>query len=220
MTRRPTLSEMIWPDDPSDVELAISWARSVTVCILDWMWRSFDAIQLQYLSKIDFTLPMEQIERDLARIHFVQIQKLYAAETQGFSSFHPASEWPEMESRSTASAKPPAYDFAFVAEDNKRWAWPLEAQVLSSSGSLGEYLNDVNQKFVAGIAAPLIGEGAMIGYLLFNDTELTFTTISKRLDQSLERVDEFHERAHRVSWHIRESAPHLRLHHLLMVCVQ
>ena len=67
-----------------------------------------------------------------------------------------------MDSRSTAQAKPPANDLAFVSIDNQNWAWAIEAKVLRSAGSLAEYLKDVNDKFVNGIASPFIGDGGMI----------------------------------------------------------
>ncbi|HRI66018.1 MAG TPA: hypothetical protein PK156_17340 [Polyangium sp.] len=219
MTRRPTPSELIWPDDSLDSELPIAWAAMVTTQVLDWMWRAFDLLRANHLARIDLTQPLEQVERDLAGMHYVEIQRLFGAETDGYATFVPVQEWSEMQTRSSASAKPPAYDFAFVCSDNQRWAWPLEAKVVSSPGALAEYLHDVNDKFVGGVAAPLVGEGAMIGYLLVSDTTTVFANIALRLNQRLESVAEFPGRAHRASRHSRTSAPDLRLHHLLMTCV-
>lgn len=203
MIRRQTLSETLWPDDPLEVEMASLWARNVTSQALDWMWRAFDAMQREHLIRVDLTKPMEQIERDLTRIHFVQVLRLFGAETQGFASFVPFYEYPEMESRPTPPGRPPAYDFAFVFSDNQRWVWPLEAKMIETTGSLAEYLKDVNGKFVAGIAAPIVGEGAMIGYLLVNDTQTVFANLESRLGQILHFVPEFSQRPHRTSHHLR-----------------
>ena len=220
MTRRPTPSELLWPDDSADADLPVTWASSVTTQVLEWTWRAFDSLRQNHLVRIDLnSQPLEQVERDLVANHYVEIQKVFAAETDGYATFVPVHEWPEMETRTTAPAKPPAYDLAFVSSDNPRWAWPIEAKVVSSTGALAEYLKDVNDKFVAGVAAPLVGEGAMIGYLLVTDTATVFANLEKRLNQTLVIVPEFVGRPHRVSRHTRATAPDLCLHHLLMACV-
>ncbi len=219
MTRRPTFSELRWPDDPSDADLPVQWAKSVATQVLEWTWRAFDALRANHLTGIDLSQPLEQLERDLACNHFIEIQLIFKAETDGYTSFVPVPEWPEMESRKSAGAKPPAYDFAFVSVDNRRWAWPIEAKVVSSPGALGLYLKDVNNKFIGCVAAPLVGEGAMIAYLLTNETSAVFKNLTNRLDQNLEPVPEFQDRPHRVSCHSRATAPDLRLHHMLMQCV-
>jgi hypothetical protein len=176
-------------------------------------------LRTKYLSQIDLTQPLEQLERDLVSHHFFEIQHLFAAETDGYASLVPLHEWPELQSRSSASAKPPANDLAFVSFDNRRWAWAIEAKVVRSPGSLAEYLKDVNEKFVTGIASPLIGEGAMLGYLLNDDVNAAFKNLEGRLGQRLKQFTGFAHRAHRTSDHVRATAPDLRLHHMLMVCV-
>lgn len=218
MMRRPTMSEMIWPGSPEDAQLASDWAASVSTRVLDWTWRAFDALRLRYLSKVDFSRHPEQLERDLTRQHFVEILLLFASETHGFSSVVPVSEWPEMESRSSATAKPPANDFAFAYVDDRRWAWPIEAKVVRSPGALGEYMKDVTEKFVAGVAAPLTGEGAMIAYLVSCDGNSVLEGIASRLRQHLTVVPEFAGRTHKASFHERTPAPRIRLHHLMMSC--
>lgn len=217
MTRRPTMSELIWPDDD---ELPKRWAEGVTERILDWTWRAFDEFSQKHLATVDLTQPLEQLERDLVRQHFIEIQILFSVETDGYSSLIPHHEWPEMESRSSAPAKPPAYDLAYVCERNRRWAWPIEAKVLPSPGALAEYLKDVNEKFVKGIASPLAGEGGMVGYLLSEDTTTCLTNLEKKLGKQLNIVDAFKERCHRTSKHTRKDAPNLRLHHMIMVCLE
>ena len=92
--------------------------------------------------------------------------------------------------------------------------------MVQSPGRLGEYLKDVNNKFVGCVAAPLVGEGAMIAYLMTDQTRTVFENLSNRLDQTLEEVPSFNDRPHRISHHLRHSAPELRLHHMLMQCVE
>lgn len=220
MSRRPTFSQLRWPDDPSGQELPAQWATSVSFRILGLTWRAFDRLQAYHLSQVDLSQPLEQLERDLTRNHFVEIQFLFSNETDGFASFAPVPEWPEMESRSPAPARPPTYDFAFVATANRRWAWPLEAKVVTSPNALSEYLKDVRDKFIEGIAAPLTGEGAMIAYLLTPDVPEVFRNLNAQLNPTLKRAPGFQDRPHRISHHSRESAPDLDLHHLLMQCVE
>lgn len=219
MARRPTFSELVWPEDPDERNLPSEWASSHCVKVLDWTWRAFDVLIAKHASNVDFSQPLEQLERDLVRCHFTEIQLLFANETDGFASIVPQHEWPELESRKSAAAKPPAYDLAFSSTANHRWAWPIEAKVVPTPGTLAEYLKDVNDKFVAGVASPLLGEGAMIAYLLQKDsTDIFFQNLAAKLEQSLKPLPEFAERTHRASEHVRTSNPNLRLHHLAMVC--
>jgi hypothetical protein len=220
MTRRPTFSELVWPDGPDDWLLAEEWATGSAFRILDWTWRAFDALAAKHLSKVDLTQSLDQIERDLVRHHFIEIQLLFAEETDGYSSLIPHHEWPEMESRASAWAKPPAYDLAFISTTNQRWAWPLEAKVIPTQGTLAEYLKDVNDKFVAGVASPRIGEGAMIAYLLSDDSEAFLQNVAAKLARTLNPVTEFPARIHSTSEHVRATAPDLTLHHMVMDCAE
>jgi hypothetical protein len=220
MTRRPTFSELAWPEGPDDRALAVKWAKASSFRILDWTWRAFDALSASHLSKIDLTQPLEQIERDLVRQHFVEIQILFARETNGYSALVPHHEWPEMETRTSASAKPPAYDLAFVSTVDRRWAWPIEAKVIPTPSTLAEYLKDVEDKFIAGVASPLIGEGAMIGYLLCSDGQAFVASLAAKLGQPLKQVADFPNRTHRTSEHTRSARPSLTLHHMVMECVK
>ncbi len=219
VARHLTFSEVRWPNDPAYADQAARWARSVANQVLEWTWRAFDILQIDHLAGVDLAQPLEQLERDLTYLHFIEIQIVFSEETDGYPSFVPHHEPPEMETRSSSAAKPPAYDLAFVSTANRRWLWPLEAKVVSSEKSLSAYLRDVNDKFLGCIAAPFVGEGAMIAYLLTNEISATFQNLAHRLGQPLEPVPEFQSRPHRVSSHTRATAPDLRLHHMLMQCI-
>ena len=216
MTRRPTLSGLLWPDDSQDSDLPQEWARNVAVRVLDWTWRAFDNLASNHLSRIDLAQPLEQLERDLTRNHFMEIQEIWKVETDGFSSLVPFHEWPEMETRSSASARPPAYDLGFTCNQNRRWAWPIEAKVLPTAGTFYEYMRDV-EKFTTGIAAPLVGEGGMIGYLQSGMPNDFFTNLQHHLSEPLSAFTGFTARPHRASSHKRSTAPTLRLHHMVMI---
>jgi hypothetical protein len=203
-------------DDESRRQAA-DWAAGSSIQALEWTWRGFDALRANVLSRVDMTQPLEQLERDLTSFHFQAIQQLWARETEGYSSISPVPEWPEMETRSPAPAKPPAYDIAFVWNENKRVAWPIEAKVVPTTSTLAPYLGDT-AKFVNGTAAPLVGEGAQVAYLLSGTTSDFFSNLSGKLASPLQPVAKFSNRPHRLSQHTRATAPNLRLHHLAMHC--
>lgn len=213
----PTLSELSWPMDDESRQQAEDWAVGMITQALDWTWRAFDALHADIASRVDMTEPLEQLERDLTSLHFQEIQQLWARETEGYSSVAPVPEWPEMETRSPAPAKPPAYDIAFVWKDNKRVAWPIEAKVVPTPSTLAPYLTDT-MKFVNGTAAPFVGEGAQIAYLLTGSTTDFLSNLNEKLSAQLEPVAEFLARPHRSSRHIRKDAPNLNLHHMVMHC--
>lgn len=110
--------------DDESRQQAQEWANGITSQVLDWTWRAFDMLRAGALGSVDLTQPLEQLERDLARHHFREINMLWAQETSGECAFTPHHEYPEHETRSTARAKPPAYDIAFVWNANPRIACP------------------------------------------------------------------------------------------------
>ena len=146
---RPTLSELAWPMDDESRQQAEEWTAGVSIQVLDWTWRAFDALRLTVLSRVDMSQPLDQLERDLTSKHFIEIQRLFAAETDGMSSIVPHHEFPENESRPGGSGRPPASDISFVWYDNPRVSWPIEAKVLSTSSTLAPYLGDVRSSLTA-----------------------------------------------------------------------
>jgi hypothetical protein len=203
--------------DDESRQQAEEWAAGISTQALDWTWRAFDRLMADFLNHVDTNLRLDQLERDLTRNHFSEIQKLWARETEGESSIEPHHEYPELETRAPAPAKPPAYDIAFVWRANRRVAFPIEAKIAPTPGTLASYLGDT-AKFTSGTAAPLIGEGAQIAYLLTGTANDFFTNLSTGLQMALHTVSEFPNRPHRVSSHSRTTAPDLRLHHMPMFC--
>ncbi len=218
MSTRRTLSSLAFPNDASNPDLPVEWARGVAIQILRWILASFDRMKTGCLSQIDFGLHLDQLERSLTQLHYVELQLVMREQTQGYCSFVAIHECDEFESLKSAKAKPPAHDFGFVHVEHRRWIWPIEAKVLPSPSDLSEYLKDVREKFETGIAAPLTGEGAMLGYLLSGDSEAVFVHLHDRLSIEMLVVPEFADRPHRMTMHARSGFPLLRLHHLLMSC--
>jgi hypothetical protein len=224
MTRRAAFREQAWPEEPVFKELALKWGESVSERVLDWVWRAFDALVAGPIAKVDLSEPLEQLERDLTNVHFLEIQTLWAKETGGYPALRPCPEIPEFESRHSASAKPPAYDLGFIHSENPRIIWPIEAKIVQKASALGRYLTDVRDKFIAGIAAPFVGQGGMIGYLLGGKPRKVFDGLEVELGQSLKHPSAFASREHRTSFHTRgrspvgRDLPDLLLHHLIMTC--
>ena len=224
MTRRAAFREQAWPGDAAFKKLALEWAEAVSQRILGWVWRGFDALLAGPMARVDLTQPLEQLERDLTNLHFLEIQFLWRTETDGFSSLTPGHEIPEFESRHSARAKPPAYDLGFVYSENPRVIWPIEAKVVRKSSALNAYLTDVRDKFIAGVAAPFVGQAGMIGYLLTGTAREVFTGLETELSQTLDHPSAFDSRDHGTSFHTRgrspfgRDLPDLLLHHLVMTC--
>jgi hypothetical protein len=212
---RPSLSEIRWPMDDESRRQAETWAKEVSSRVLDWTWRAFDALSGNVFAGIDMTQPLDQLERDLTSKHFIEIQRIFSAETEGYASIIPHHEFPENESSAGGSGKPPASDLSFVWYENQRVSWSFEAKVLKKAGSLADYLGDT-AKFENGTAAPLVGEGAQIAYLLSGTTDDFFVNLNTKIN--LREVAEFSKRPHRVSEHTRVKLLKLTLHHMAMRC--
>lgn len=196
---------------------AENWAAGESHRLLDWTWQAFDALYANVLSRVDLNQPLDQMERDLTSKHFIELNRIWAEETGGECSFVPHHEFPENESAPGGSGRPPASDISFIWYHNQRVSWPIEAKVLKTPGTLAEYLGDTS-KFVNGTAAPFVGEGAQVAYLLSGTTSDFFSKLNVKLTSPLRLVTKFSDRPHRASQHMRASAPDLLLHHMAMHC--
>ena len=211
MTRRPAFSELRWPHDSESFALAERWATDVAERVLAWTWRGFDRFRRQHLSLVDLTQPLEELERDIASKHFVAINQVWATETAGCCSILPIHEWPELASRPEPPGRSPACDFAFVNVQNQRIAWPIEAKVIQTPRRLAPYRIDI-RKFLSGTAAPFVGEGGMIGYLLTGASDEFFVALETELGQKLGVVVAFADRPHRLRDHRLRIRRHQHAH--------
>jgi len=216
---RPTASELRWPIDCDESkQQALDWAEGMSSQAIDYVLRSFIQLRSNALDSIDLTQDLEQLERDLTSNHFVEIQNLWVTETDGYPSFVPHHEYPEMGTRSPAPAKPPAYDFAFVWQVNHRVAWPIEAKVLPTPKTLALYLKDTS-KFIDGTAAPFSSQGSQLAYLLRGTCEEFFSELSLKLGGSTLVSTAQVAPEHRISHHSRKDLLPLSIHHLALLLV-
>lgn len=216
MSQRRTLNSLAFPQDVTLGNLPVEWAADVSKRVLEWTWASFDRLKARTLAGIDLTVPIEQLERALTQHHYVELQILISEETDGYCSFVAVHECDEFEKLTSATAKPPSNDIGFMHRTHRRWVWPIEAKVVPTVNTLASYLTDV-EKFKNGLAAPLIGEGAVIAYLLRGTSVEFFRNLLEHVTP-LDSVDGFPEDMHRCSRHDRVGIPTIRLHHLAMSC--
>jgi len=217
MKRRASLGEMQYPSAPGDREKAVAWAEMIVEAALTLVWGGFERLVANDLRGIDVAeRDPEQLERELVQLHFFHIQDIWK---ETFVPFGVGTEVHEFATRSGGNATPTSNDLAFVHNSRRRWKLPVEAKVLWTDRAIAEYLKDIEEKFLPGIAAPFVGEGGQIGYLLSGEEARVFEALRARLNQPLRPVPCFSSRAHRTSTHDRATAPPLRVHHMVMSCV-
>ena len=131
-------------------------------------------LRASHLARVDLTQPLEQLERDLTRKHFVEIQVLFASETTATLRSFPIMSFPRWSRGVRRRRSRPPTTSRLSRQQIRAGRGPWKPRSCRQPGRLGEYLKDVNDKFVGGVAAPLVGEGAMIAYLLTNETTTVF----------------------------------------------
>jgi hypothetical protein len=219
--RGKTIPEKRWPDTPDFVQVAKDWRDDAITILVKLVWEGYDLLKTDVLSNINCDQAeekLEQIERSITqslerRIHNVMT---------GYEPFGDQHEVYEWESRESAQAQPPQYDIAFFLRDNERIIWPLEAKVLNSDGAVAPYIHDVKDQFLTCRYAPFSSEGGMLGYLLYGEPNIAFSNIEKGVPCTLIHHQEFIDRNHKTSDHIRrvpldKTYPaNFRCHHLIL----
>jgi hypothetical protein len=224
MSRRiPTLHDQIWPDAPEWSAIAEAWSEEAVTQMLTLVWDAFDHMRTKHLGRVDFTLPMAQLERSLTDLHAIEIQLLHRQRGSGFESFIPMHEAGEFSRISHPSAMPPSYDIGFVHVSDYRLRFPVEAKVLDGPTDVKRYLDDLSGKYLTGKGAPYTLEAALLGYLKSGQPPATFVAIESALGQKLRPVSVFSRRGHRASRHTRTMTSHSQgmpsdflCHHLIV----
>jgi hypothetical protein len=200
MRRRQTISEQIWPKDPSFNALR-AWPTDAGVVILRRVWTAYDELVPEILNKVNWSAAEDEIERSLTAYHCLKIQERQA----GDEPFILLPEMPEFETRAPAPARSQAYDFGFVMRGGDySMIWPIEAKVLKTDRRLTGYLRDLNEKYLKCKGAPFSREGALIGYLLSGSSSAVFDRIAAHIGQLLLPCPAFSTRSHRTSSHKRQ----------------
>lgn len=211
---RPTFPEITWPLDEAAIEVAENWAHAASELFIEWLWRSFHTLLEEAPVLREPSPDFEAFERSLTNHHFIYLSRLVGKETAGFATFTVHHEMPELESRKAAPAMPPAYDIAFVWNENPRVAWPVEAKVLPTPRTLAPYLGDTHKLTTSG--APFCGAAAQIAYLCSGDADVFFENLSNKINFATVLASTNTNRPQHISYHPRLKKPTLKIHHLLM----
>jgi len=219
--RGRTIPEKRWPDTPDFVQVAKDWRDDAITILVKLVWEGYDRLKADILSPINCDQAeekLEQIERSITQSLERRIHDVMTGD-EPFGVQHEVYEW---ESALSAQAQPPQYDIAFFLRANERIIWPLEAKVLNSDGSVAPYIHDVKDQFLTCRYAPFSSEGGMLGYLLYGEPNIAFSNIECGVPCTLSHHQEFIERNHKTSDHIRivpldKTYPaHFRCHHLIL----
>ncbi len=221
-SRTRTIYDDLFPDSlPEFANIANVWPNHVIVQILSLVWRGFDRMQdLPRFSKLDFSRDHAQLERSLTGLHMQEITLLWGEESDRFASFLPQHEPWEFESLTDRLARPPSCDLGFILRSNRRFRWCVEAKIVATTNTLGGYKNDLG-KYLNGESSPLSSQAALGAYLLMGPAEDFLTNLSRTISLETESPDEFTDRPHRLSQHVRDTkdtnikTANFRCHHLV-----
>lgn len=199
MERKLSIGELRWPISQEFVSVAKRWKEDASAILLGFIWKGYDSLSNAILLKIDCTQAEDQIERSVTQYLTPKIRD----NMTGYEPFDVEQGVNEFETREPSPAQPPVYDIAFVLRQNERVMWPLEAKVLKSDGSVGEYVKEITRNFLTCRYAPFSSEGAMLGYLLSGKPSNAFANIAKKTPCTLRKSSAFSKRNHMISDHVR-----------------
>lgn len=214
-----TVGEQRWPDTPEFCSIAKNWNSNFSTILLGFVWKGYDLLYSEIISKIDMTKTEDELERSITQYLTPKIREAMT----GYEPFDIEQGVYEFETRLPSPAQSPLYDIAFVLKSNERIMWPMEAKILKTDKSTGEYISEIKENFLTCRYAPFSNEGAMIGYMLSGRADNAFSKMTKKLGTHFSKHKEFPDRNHRVSSHVRnvpksKSYPSKFLcHHLIML---
>jgi hypothetical protein len=197
--RKLSIGELRWPISQEFISIARRWKEDASAILLDFVWKGYDSLGNNVLSRIDCAQAEDQIERSITQYLTPKIRDAMT----GYEPFHVEQGINEFETREPSPAQPPVYDIAFVLRQNERVIWPLEAKVLKTDGSVSKYVKEIRDNFLTCRYAPFSGEGAMLGYLLSGKPMEAFANIAKKTPCSLRENPDFPKRNHMISDHVR-----------------
>ena len=203
------------PDDFAG--LVRRWRGDAIEILFGYVWRGFDSLLSD--PQLKFDEDAENIERGITQCVCQRIRDAMQGKPPFYLEHHPFED----ESRATAPAAPPAPDLAFVFRANPRATLPLEAKVLHTDGSVGDYVREIMANFLECRYAPFSSEGGMLGYLLKGVPSRALKNIAVSLDCELVSHPAFADRDHACSHHERMVAdhphapPYFTCHHLIIL---
>lgn len=181
---------------PKDfVALAKRWYPDLSTILLTFVWRGYDLLTAELPAGID----KRDLERSISQSLEPRIRRVMSGDEPFYIQHGPY----ERESMLQPPAQPPLYDMAFVFRADERLMWPLEAKVLKTDLSVGDYVNELRREFLTCRYAPFSSEAAMIAYLLRGKPTRVFQKIAKKVPCTLLYNPGFPTRPCRISDHNR-----------------
>ena len=200
---------------PSEfVSLAGRWCADQSAILLTFVWEGYDLL----LAELPAGINPKDLERSITQSLELRIRRVMTGD-EPFDMQHGPYERETMRAQ---PAQPPQYDLAFVLRVAEWIMWPLEAKVLETDGTVGEYVKDVNNEFLTCRYAPFSSEGAMLAYLLSGSPKNVFANLAAKIPCRLAVHQGFLHRPHAVSEHQRQvetGKPYPRdfcCHHLVL----
>ena len=204
MSRRiVTIYDHAFPNAPEWNAIADAWSDDVVESMLSLVWEGYDRMKAKILSNVDFSLPLNQLERTLTDAHASEITLLWKDNHNGFETFLPKHEAWEPSSIASPSAMPPSYDIGFENVNDPRLRWPVEAKVLSRPSDVRRYLDDLKLKYLTGVGAPFSTQAGLLGYLINGKVIDTIAAIQSSLGVNLKQLGCYAQRNHHTSEHPR-----------------
>ena len=218
MQRRHTILETFQSAPLEFKHLVRKWRFDASTLMLGWIWAGYDLLVAEILSKADWHVAKDDLEREISQLLEIRIRRSMPQVTFCYIQHEPK----ERETRKPAPAQPPEYDLAFVLYSNERIMWPMEAKILKTDQQVDGYIKDIQNEFLTCRYAPFSDEGAMLGYMLSGLPDIVFLKIAEALGAKLKGHRDFPNRYHRISSHLRlvpKGKPYpknFRCHHLMM----
>lgn len=220
---KPTPFDALYPKPSSAKDLADLWDEELVRRMLDLVWEAYDSLNRK-LSGTNWS-NVGDIERSITELLVGEIKEKMRNEG-GFLPVRVRHGAFERETRKANPAQPPEYDIAFVFYKNQHLKWPLEAKVLhtakNTQTNLGDYVDALENRFLACVYAPFSDSGAMIAYLLNGNKAKAKLSISDRIGYNVFFHPYFFNRHHGWSGHLRSVPPGkpypegFTCHHLIM----
>lgn len=180
---------------PKDfVALAGAWCHDQSALLLGFIWQAYDQIKLD-----NPVVNSKSLERSITQLLEPRVRDVMS----GDEPFYIQHGSHEHETMKKPPAQPPQYDIAFVLRADERVMWPLEAKVLETAKTVGEYVKEVKQQFIECRYAPFCSEGSMLAYLLSGIPADAFAKIANEIPCTLKDHQSFGSRPHKISAHSR-----------------
>lgn len=199
MSRRPTISELRWPETPEFVAAAQALAENVVATMIDALWAGYDKLREEVLDPLGQHEPGDEAERQLTLLLHLRVDNVLT----GYEPFTCRHAYREFETRMDPPAQAPEYDIAFVLRSNERICWPVEAKVVATERTIAAYVRDVREEFLTCRYGPFSSSGAMVAYMLGGRPAVFFRNVGEALPVEMAPVPWTGQRPHRVSLHER-----------------